>query len=307
VGLQQDATGRCHIAGDAAKLRTQMQRGARRRARNSNGAMTAQTKCGYYPWLQKPPFMYRQIITAHWMQHAQHQRILDLGAYSNPIDGFLQHCPKEVVVVEPCGELAAAHRFVDSEKRMFPTEPWLSEMSACPLRGAIRGASKRLRSILRTALNTSRELTAEELDEHLSQRTGAIPSQGPVQAREFIRTVSPSTARTFFDSRTSHRFDAIVCMGCDGFIGRHQRGVLRSMLLSRKFPRPLHLYLEFQHGFEPSRKEFAASAHDDNASAAAYVQAGCKLVGMVRLPFETKNNLPGPRILQHVYCESNDF
>ena len=166
---------------------------------------------------------------------------------------------------------------------MFPTEPWLSEMSACPLRGAIRGASKRLRSILRTALNTSRELTAEELDEHLSQRTGAIPSQGPVQAREFIRTVSPSTARTFFDSRTSHRFDAIVCMGCDGFIGRHQRGVLRSMLLSRKFPRPLHLYLEFQHGFEPSRKEFAASAHDDNASAAAYVQAGCKLVGMVRL------------------------
>ena len=155
MGLQQDATGRCHIAGDAAKLRTQMQRGARRRARNSNGAVTAQTKCGYYPWLQKPPFMYRQIITAHWMQHAQHQRILDLGAYSNPIDGFLQHCPKEVVVVEPCGELAAAHRFVDSEKRVFPTEPWLSEMSACPSRGAIRGAPKHLRNFLWAALNTS--------------------------------------------------------------------------------------------------------------------------------------------------------
>ena len=38
----------------------------------------------------------------------QPARILDIGAYTNPIHSFMSHCPKEVTIIEPCGELSHA-------------------------------------------------------------------------------------------------------------------------------------------------------------------------------------------------------
>jgi len=193
------------------------------------------------------------------MRSLQPASILDLGAYSNPISNFLQHCPREVTIVEPCGELAVnAAQPSSSLASSGVVDPWLSAARPC---------------------------RAES-------------------GRQYVLTVSPATATSFFNLRTVHQYAAVVCLGCDALL---QRGVRRSMLLEQ-LRRPVDIFLEYPLAYTPSRQQFAVSAEDEPSSAAAWTAARCSLVKMARLTLPEANvsyptiGLSGSRVLQHVHC-----
>jgi len=193
------------------------------------------------------------------MRSLQPASILDLGAYSNPISNFLQHCPREVTIVEPCGELAVnAAKPSSSLASSGVVDPWLSAARPC------------------------------------------LAESG----RQYVLTVSPATAASFFGSHAVHQYDAVVCLGCDALI---QHGVRRSMLL-KQLRRPVDIFLEYPLAYTPSRQQFAVSAEDEPSSAAAWTAANCSLVKMARLTFPEANvsyptiGLSSSRVLQHVRC-----
>jgi len=245
----------CEIATDAKRVRGALQRGSARRSGKS--AMRVAEACQRWPYLSSDELTTRHVITAQWMRSLAPASILDLGAYSNPISNYLLHCPSEVVVVDPCGELVVTA--ATGQTDAVDVDAWLSAVRPC-----------------RVANN-----------------------------RSFVLTVSPATALGFFKTRVMHRYDAVVCLGCDALISK---GVRQAMLLGQ-LERPFDLFLEFPRAYTPSRKQFAVSVDDDPSSAAVWAAAGCTLEKVARLQFQRLNvtesghaGVADSRVLQHVRC-----
>ena len=120
----------CHMQGDANRVRRNIRRGSLRRTISHANVSTA---CARWPYLSRDELTTRHIITAHWMRSLQPVSILDIGAYSNPISNFLQHCPRDVTVVEPCGELTVTSTSAyNASKQPLRVNPWLSVAMPCP-------------------------------------------------------------------------------------------------------------------------------------------------------------------------------
>lgn len=62
--------------------------------------------CKVYNYLSTETLRKRHQYAAKYLDNLKPDRILDIGAYTNPIHSFLDHCPATSFVLEPCGELA---------------------------------------------------------------------------------------------------------------------------------------------------------------------------------------------------------
>jgi hypothetical protein len=66
--------------------------------------MVANRPFGLYPYLEGSDFVERQIKFGSMLSQNKMKRILDIGAYYNPINLFLEYstnCPESVVIIEP--------------------------------------------------------------------------------------------------------------------------------------------------------------------------------------------------------------
>lgn len=75
------------------------------------GKIKASRPYGLYPYLESPDFLVRQKIFGEMLSQKNAANILDIGAYYNPINLFLQsgHCPNSVVIVEPILQATSAY------------------------------------------------------------------------------------------------------------------------------------------------------------------------------------------------------
>ena len=62
--------------------------------------------CQVYKYLSTNTLRQRQVHAGKILDRIKPERILDIGAYTNPIHSFMKFCPKSVSMLEPCGELA---------------------------------------------------------------------------------------------------------------------------------------------------------------------------------------------------------
>lgn len=62
--------------------------------------------CEVYKYLSTETLRQRHRFAAKHLDGIQASRILDIGAYTNPIHTFMTTCPDTVFVLEPCGELS---------------------------------------------------------------------------------------------------------------------------------------------------------------------------------------------------------
>uniref|UniRef100_A0A7S3U8I6 Uncharacterized protein n=1 Tax=Picocystis salinarum TaxID=88271 RepID=A0A7S3U8I6_9CHLO len=96
-GMRFDGSGECVLTEETKQLRIKLSQLAKERN---------QVGCFLYPYLSSETFSRRQRFAAHYLDESRAQRILDIGAYNNPITSFITHCPSKVTIVEPCGELS---------------------------------------------------------------------------------------------------------------------------------------------------------------------------------------------------------
>jgi len=75
------------------------------------GKIKASRPYGLYPYLESPDFLVRQKVFGEMLSQKNAANILDIGAYYNPINLFLQpgHCPSSVVIVEPILQATSAY------------------------------------------------------------------------------------------------------------------------------------------------------------------------------------------------------
>jgi hypothetical protein len=87
----------CMLTSDSKRIRKSLFGIAR--SRGAKG-------CNAYKYLSTKTLRQRHVAAGELLDTLKPRRILDIGAYSNPIHTFMTHCPSETFIVEPCGELS---------------------------------------------------------------------------------------------------------------------------------------------------------------------------------------------------------
>ena len=88
----------CELSEETSGIRKTLFQIARRRGYKNT--------CKVYNYLSTETLRKRHHYAAKYLDMVKADRILDIGAYTNPIHSFMDHCPAASVVLEPCGELA---------------------------------------------------------------------------------------------------------------------------------------------------------------------------------------------------------
>ena len=253
----------CMVSHTTRSMRAKMIRGY-----NHKHPEHKDMSCAIFPHLHSPQLRVRLPMVAWWMQINAPRRILEIGPSSNPIYPHLEHCPDEVVIVEPCGELALPS--IASSKLAIPN-------------AGSGGASG----------GEPRSWTSERVP---------CPGTAGAEGRTFVLTVVPLLFQPFFALQHDFVFDAVVCLGCNAAL---TKGPRREEFLTQ-VRRPFDLYLEIPAGIKESLSEFALRTEDDAKSAAAFTAAGCRLQSVSELSFpEIMAANPGystRRVLQYARC-----
>ena len=254
----------CMVSHTTLSMRAKMIRGY-----NHKHPERKDMSCAIFPHLHSPQLRVRLPMVAWWMQINAPRRILEIGPSSNPIYPHLEHCPDEVVIVEPCGELALPS--IASSKLAIPN-------------AGSGGAAGR----------EPRSWTSERVP---------CPGTAGAEGRTFVLTVVPLLFQPFFALHHDFAFDAVVCLGCDAAL---TMGPRRKEFLTQ-LRRPFDLYLEIPAGIKESLSEFALRTEDDAKSAAVFTAAGCRLQSVSELSFpEIMAANPGystRRVLQYARCK----
>lgn len=111
-GLQLNGENKCELSEETTKLRETLFSIAANRGMPGT--------CQVYKYLSTDTLRRRHKTVGKWLDSIEPKRILDIGAYTNPIHSFMEHCPESVFMMEPCGELAH-----DGEM------PWSSKEVSC--------------------------------------------------------------------------------------------------------------------------------------------------------------------------------
>lgn len=63
----------------------------------------ADREFGLYPYLEHPDFLFRQVLFGRMLAQKNIKNLMDIGAYYNPINLFLDSgaCPESIIVIEP--------------------------------------------------------------------------------------------------------------------------------------------------------------------------------------------------------------
>ena len=88
----------CELSEETSVIRKTLFRIARDRGNKNT--------CKVYNYLSTETLRKRHQYAAKYLDMVKPDRILDIGAYTNPIHSFMDHCPAASFVLEPCGELA---------------------------------------------------------------------------------------------------------------------------------------------------------------------------------------------------------
>ena len=88
----------CELSEETSVIRKTLFKIARRRGNENT--------CKVYNYLSTETHHKRHQHAAKYLDMVKPDRILDIGAYTNPIHSFMDHCPATSFVLEPCGELA---------------------------------------------------------------------------------------------------------------------------------------------------------------------------------------------------------
>lgn len=96
-GLTDGIDGECILSSESQSLRHKIQ---------TTAAELGQSGCHVYPYLEGDLLRSQHTRATNYFHLLAAHRVLDIGAYSNPILEFMKHCPLQVTVIEPCGELS---------------------------------------------------------------------------------------------------------------------------------------------------------------------------------------------------------
>ena len=88
----------CQLSEPTTNIRKQLFRIAAKRG--------ASGTCQVYKYLATETLRQRHKVVGKLLDDLAPKRVLDIGAYTNPIRSFMTHCPESVVMIEPCGELS---------------------------------------------------------------------------------------------------------------------------------------------------------------------------------------------------------
>ena len=121
-GLVSTPNGGCTFESETLSIRKAIRRASKRGCEDK----------GYvWRYLMSKQMRQRQSIVAEWIKISQPNVVVDIGAGPNPIYDFIDYCPEEILILEPCSEHAMPPTNRSAHSEHYVPSAWISERRPC--------------------------------------------------------------------------------------------------------------------------------------------------------------------------------